>query len=96
MVFDRFFDRGKSEEGMETEPATQATGDGDSPLDSPPAPQSQLGETYDIDEQKTSSIGGKQAITETAQEGTVAGPFVCEMFEAGVETPSAPLWVGYD
>ncbi|WP_242611689.1 type IV secretory system conjugative DNA transfer family protein [Natrinema hispanicum] len=81
---------------METEPATQATGDGDSPLDSPPAPQSQLGETYDIDEQKTSSIGGKQAITETAQEGTVAGPFVREMFEAGVETPSPPLWVGYD
>ncbi|SEU14768.1 hypothetical protein, partial [Natrinema hispanicum] len=79
MVFDRFFDRSKSEEvteDMETEPATQATGDGDSPLDSPPAPQSQLGETYDIDEQKTSSIGGKQAITETAQEGTVAGPFV--------------------
>ncbi|AGB33811.1 hypothetical protein Natpe_4089 (plasmid) [Natrinema pellirubrum DSM 15624] len=96
MVFDRFFDRSKSEEGMETEPATQATGDGDSPLDSPPAPQSQLGETYDIDEQKTSSIGGKQAITETAQEGTVAGPFVREMFEAGVETPSAPLWIGYD
>jgi len=100
MVFDRFFGRSRSKEAAtddtETEPATQATDDGDSPPDSPPVPQSRLGETYDIDEQKTNSVGGKQAITETVQEGTVAGPFVREMFEAGVDTPSAPLWVGYD
>jgi len=101
MVFDRFIGRSRSKpeaatDDTETEPATQATDDDDSPPESPPVPQSRLGETYDIDEQKTNSVGGKQAITETVQEGTVAGPFVREMFEAGVDTPSAPLWVGYD
>ncbi len=99
MVFDRFFDRDKSGEATEeteTKPATQATGDSGSGADSPPAPQSRLGETYDIAEQKTSSVGGKQAVTETAREGTVAGPFIREMFEAGVDTSSAPLWIGYD
>jgi hypothetical protein len=59
-------------------------------------PQSLLGETYDITEQDTSYVGSKPVITETANEGIVAGPYIREMLESGVDTAPSPLWIGYD
>ncbi len=50
---------------------------------------------YDIVDRNTTRIGGKPIITETVDEGTVAGPFVREMFEAGRHDAPSPLWVGY-
>jgi hypothetical protein len=58
--------------------------------------QSLLGETYDITERDTSYVGSKPVITETANEGIVAGPYIREMLEAGVDTAPSPLWIGYD
>ncbi len=106
MVFDRFFDRGDSEESPplsekptedeEVDSTSQTSGDERSTSDSPPASQTRLGETYDISERDTAYVGGKSVITETAGEGTVAGSHVREMFESGVDTSPAPLWIGYD
>ncbi|QRV17424.1 type IV secretion system DNA-binding domain-containing protein (plasmid) [Haloterrigena salifodinae] len=50
---------------------------------------------YDIVDNETTKIGGQPIITETLEEGPVAGPFVRDMFEAGADSPQAPLWVGY-
>jgi len=61
-----------------------------------PGPQSLLGETYDITEQNTDYVGSKPVITETQNEGTVAGSYIREMLESGVDTAPSPLWIGYD
>ncbi|WP_317175934.1 type IV secretory system conjugative DNA transfer family protein [Halomontanus rarus] len=60
-----------------------------------PNQQSDLTTGYDIVDHETIRVGGKRIITETVDEGTVAGPFVREMFEAGMYDAPAPLWVGY-
>lgn len=106
MVFDRFFNRSDSEESPpsserasedgEVDSNSQTNGDERSTSDSPPASQTRLGETYNIRELDTAYVGGKSVITETASEGTVAGSHVREMFESGVDTSPAPLWIGYD
>ncbi|ELY73532.1 type IV secretory system conjugative DNA transfer family protein [Natrinema pallidum] len=106
MVFDRFFDRDDSEESPpasekstedeEVDPNSQTNGDERSTSNSLSASQTRLGETYDISERDTAYVGGKSVITETAGEGTVAGSHVREMFESGVDTSPAPLWIGYD
>ncbi len=99
MVFDRFFGRTDANESpadKETDPATRTNGDGETRADSAPTSQSRLGEPYDIDELKTTTVGSKPILAETAREGTVAGSFAREMFESGVDTSPAPLWVGYD
>ncbi|WP_276256482.1 TraM recognition domain-containing protein [Halomontanus rarus] len=69
------------------EQATRETGE--------PKQQSNLTSSYDITDRETIRVGGKRIITETVDEGTVAGPFVREMFEAGLYDAPAPLWVGY-
>lgn len=106
MVFDRFFDRDDSEESPpsseqptedeDVDSNSQTNGDERSTSDSLSASQTRLGETYDISERDTAYVGGKSVITETAGEGTVAGSHVREMFESGVDTSPAPLWIGYD
>ncbi|WP_368276081.1 TraM recognition domain-containing protein [Halorussus litoreus] len=106
MVFDRFFNSSDSEESPpasekptedeEVGSNSQTNGDARSTSDSPAASQTRLGETYNISELDTAYIGGKSVITETASEGTVAGSHVREMFESGVDTSPAPLWIGYD
>jgi len=40
--------------------------------------------------------GSKPVITETQNEGTVAGSYIREMLESGVDTAPSPLWIGYD
>jgi hypothetical protein len=99
MVFDRFFDRNGSKEQTTTDqpPAKSPTsGDDSTASDSSEAVQSRLGETYDITERDTTYVGGKPAITETADEGIVAGSYIREMLESGANTSSAPLWIGYN
>ncbi|SEQ01301.1 TraM recognition domain-containing protein [Natrinema salaciae] len=61
----------------------------------PPSQKTDPNEQYDIVDRNTTRVGGKPIITETVDEGTVAGPFVREMFEAGMDNSPAPLWVGY-
>ncbi|WMT10320.1 type IV secretion system DNA-binding domain-containing protein (plasmid) [Natrinema thermotolerans] len=101
MVLDRFFgsdDEASSDDqhdGHATEgdkqPEENTTAE--SPAHQQPSPDE--GDQYDIVEQNTTRIGGKKVITETADEGTVAGPFIREMFEAGMHNAPAPLWIGY-
>ncbi|GAB7011420.1 type IV secretion system DNA-binding domain-containing protein [Halorubrum trueperi] len=69
---------------------------GDAPFETRSGPQSLLGETYDITEQDTDYVGTKPVVTETLDEGTVAGSHVREMLESGVDTAPSPLWIGYD
>ncbi|ELY68284.1 hypothetical protein C488_21192 [Natrinema pellirubrum DSM 15624] len=81
-------------------PETKTNGNGatsgDAPFETRSGPQSLLGETYDIAEQDTDYVGSKPVVTETLNEGTVAGSHVREMLESGVDTAPSPLWIGYD
>ncbi|QLD91242.1 type IV secretory system conjugative DNA transfer family protein [Natronomonas salina] len=83
-MFERFMGTAASSSSSPTEESTEAT---------PPA---HCGDNYDISVQDTISIGEAPIITETEQEGTVAGPQVREMFEAAGEASQPPLWIGYD
>ncbi|NEU59139.1 type IV secretion system DNA-binding domain-containing protein [Halorussus sp. MSC15.2] len=99
MVFDRFFNSSDSTEQTTDDQAQpeSSTPDDDNPeSDSSEAPQSRLGETYNITEQNTTYVGDKPAITDTATEGLVAGSYIREMLESGAHTSSAPLWIGYN
>ncbi|QCS44724.1 type IV secretory system conjugative DNA transfer family protein [Natrinema versiforme] len=103
MVFDRFFghggDNSSGNQRSEHTSGDEASGDDQTdattstPLSSDQ--QSAAGEQYQIVDQDTTRVGGKPILTETADEGTVAGPFVREMFEAGMYDAPSPLWVGY-
>ncbi|WP_254525986.1 type IV secretory system conjugative DNA transfer family protein [Natrinema caseinilyticum] len=102
MVFDRFF-RSESAESSakgdeQTNTGTRAIEGGESLAESPPVPQSRFGESYDIIERETTSIGGESVISVTDSEGVVAGSYIREMFEAGAHSDSStvPLWIGYD
>ncbi|SFT09269.1 type IV secretory system conjugative DNA transfer family protein [Halostagnicola kamekurae] len=111
MVFDRFFGSGEepSSSDSEHEPVDDASGEeisstgGDDQTEtkntgaessSDQQPNSDR-EQYQIVDQNTTRVGGKPILTDTADEGTVAGPYVREMFEAGMYNAPAPLWVGY-
>ncbi|ELZ15706.1 type IV secretory system conjugative DNA transfer family protein [Natrinema limicola] len=101
MVLDRFF--GSDDEASSGDHQDEhAAGGDEQPEENTTAessthqqPDPDEGEQYDIVEQNTTRIGGKKVITETADEGTVAGPFIREMFEAGMYNAPAPLWIGY-
>ncbi|WP_459987992.1 type IV secretory system conjugative DNA transfer family protein, partial [Natrinema sp. JCM 9743] len=101
MVLDRFFGSGDeaSSDDQQDEHAAGVDGQSEenttaeSSTHQQPSPDE--GDQYDIVEQNTTRIGGKKVITETADEGTVAGPFIREMFEAGMYNAPAPLWIGY-
>ncbi|WP_175416507.1 TraM recognition domain-containing protein [Natrinema versiforme] len=111
MVFDRFFGPGEesSNSDNEHEPVDDASGEeipstgSDNQTEtknavaesSPDQQPNSDGEQYQIVDQNTTRVGGKPVLTETANEGTVAGPFVREMFEAGMYNAPAPLWIGY-
>ncbi|WP_137290877.1 type IV secretory system conjugative DNA transfer family protein [Natronorubrum halophilum] len=69
--------------------------DGEGSTESFSQQQSDPTEQYAIVDRNTTRVGGKPIITETVDEGTVAGPFVREMFEAGMHNSPAPLWIGY-
>ncbi|KMT45688.1 hypothetical protein EL22_28540 [Halostagnicola sp. A56] len=111
MVFDRFFGSGEepSSSDSEHEPVDDAAGEeipstssddqtetkntgAESSSDQQPNSDR---EQYQIVDQNTTRVGGKPILTDTANEGTVAGPYVREMFEAGMYNAPAPLWVGY-
>ncbi|MFD1564598.1 type IV secretory system conjugative DNA transfer family protein, partial [Haloarchaeobius amylolyticus] len=100
MVLDRFFGSG-DEASSDDHHDEHAAGGDEQPEENTAAessahqPSPDEDEQYDIVEQNTTRIGGKKVITETADEGTVAGPFVREMFEAGIYNAPAPLWIGY-
>jgi len=81
---------------MQTLPRTSQQSDAGPMAETSPGPQSLLGETYDITEQNTDYVGSKPVITETQNEGTVAGSYIREMLESGVDTAPSPLWIGYD
>ncbi|MCU4743340.1 type IV secretory system conjugative DNA transfer family protein [Natronoglomus mannanivorans] len=109
MVIDRFL--GRSSESTDDDQNGEQTADDTSGENLPvlssnveeqeahetaePNQQSDLTTGYDIVDRETIRVGGKRIITETVDEGTVAGPFVREMFEAGLYDAPAPLWVGY-
>ncbi|QFU84580.1 type IV secretion system DNA-binding domain-containing protein (plasmid) [Natronorubrum aibiense] len=96
-MLDRFFGSG-DEASSDDQQDEQTAGGDEQPEENTTAESSthqQHGEQYDIVEQNTIRIGGKKVITETVDEGTVAGPFVREMFEAGMYNAPAPLWIGY-
>ncbi|WP_323173254.1 type IV secretion system DNA-binding domain-containing protein [Natrialba sp. PRR66] len=109
MVIDRFFNRGRDsaaddqtgesdvDEGSgENLPAVASSTDEQTTREpGDVSQQSGLDSEYDIVDRETIRVGGKPVITETVGEGTVAGPFVREMFEAGRHNAPAPLWVGY-
>jgi len=83
---------------MQTLPRTKSAKCDAGPMaETSPGPQSLLGETYDITEQNTTDyVGSKPVITETQNGGTVAGSYIREMLESGVDTAPSPLWIGYD
>jgi len=107
-VFDRFFGRDDDQDNTseappasdDTSPEARTNGtprsDGNSRSETSLGPQSLLGESYDITEQETDYVGSKPVVTETLNEGTVAGSHVREMLESGVDTAPSPLWIGYD
>ena len=107
-MFDRFLGRDDEQDGEpeetaecdDTSPEAVTDGTPESDADqraaTTPGPRTLLGETYDITEQETDKVGTRRVITETESEGTVAGPYVREMLEAGVSRDPAPLWIGYD
>ena len=107
-VFDRFLGSDDDQDGEpdsasatdDTPPEATTDGTPESDADqraaTTPGPRTLLGETYDITEQGTDKVGTRRVITETESEGTVAGPYVREMLEAGVNRDPAPLWIGYD
>ncbi|WP_226043166.1 TraM recognition domain-containing protein [Natrinema sp. DC36] len=97
MVFDRFFGHGgKTSSGDQSSEAESADDEStNAGTGSSTDQRSMSGEEYHIVDQDTTRVGGKPILTETADEGTVAGPFVREMFEAGMYDAPSPLWVGY-
>jgi len=98
-VFDRFFGRDDDQDAASNADAASdesAESDAGPMAETSPGPQSLLGETYDITEQNTDYVGSKPVITETQNEGTVAGSYIREMLESGVDTAPSPLWIGYD
>ena len=109
MVIDRFLDRGSDsgdddqtgeqtadETSGETLPVVPSSAENQTTRESSDSrQQSGLDSEYDIVDRETIRVGGKPVITETVDEGTVAGPFVREMFEAGRHNAPAPLWIGY-
>jgi len=99
IVFDRFFGRDDDQDAASNADAASdesAESDAGPMAETSPGPQSLLGETYDITEQNTDYVGSKPVITETQNEGTVAGSYIREMLESGVDTAPSPLWIGYD
>lgn len=108
IVFDRFFGRDDNQDATsdatsesDDTPREEGTDgslevDAGTIADTSPNQQSLLGEAYDITEQDTDYVGSKPVITETLNEGTVAGPHIREMLESGVDTAPSPLWIGYD
>ena len=111
-MFDRFFGRDDDKDAASDGDTANSAPDADSPsetrgngngatsgetaFETSPGPQSLLGESYDITEQDTDYVGSKPVITETVNEGIVAGAHVREMLESGVDTAPSPLWIGYD
>ncbi len=98
-MFDRFLNSSDSAEQTTDDQAQSDSltpGNDSSVSDPSVAPQSRLGETYDITEQDTTYVGGKPAIADTADEGLVAGSYIREMLESGANTSSAPIWIGYN
>ncbi len=111
-MFDRFFGRDEDQDTASDADASSASHDANSPtetrgngngatsgdttFETSRDPQSLLGESYDITEQDTDYVGSKPVVTETVNEGTVAGSHVREMLESGVDTAPSPLWIGYD
>lgn len=84
MVFDRVTGRTDPDEDQDRE------------SDQPEGPTTVMGERYQVSITDHTRVGGKRVLSETVDEGAVAGPYVREMLESGVENPEKPLWIGYN
>ncbi|MFD1648039.1 type IV secretory system conjugative DNA transfer family protein [Haloarchaeobius litoreus] len=93
-VFNRFFGGDDDDEEDSSLPVPHDGADRDSEQ-TEYVEESTTRPLYDIVEQQSIRVGGKEVLTETVDGEVVAGPFVREMFESAVHDDQPPLWIGY-